>query len=130
MPTLRGVCSGMSIPVESISSDQLHASASAAHPSKLVDYYELTKPRMNFLVVITTMVGVYMASPGPLKWQLVISTLVGTALTAAGASVLNQFAECRLDALMPRTRNRPVAAGRIAPAEALAFGVALGIAGI
>jgi protoheme IX farnesyltransferase len=123
----------MSIPMDSISASEIDAAtitSTRAQPSKLVDYYELTKPRMNFLVVITTMVGVYMASPGALRWQLVIATLIGTALTAAGASVLNQFAERKLDALMPRTRNRPVPAGRIAPMEALAFGIALGVAGV
>src|SRR4051812_21310240 len=99
-------------------------------PSKLVDFYELTKPRMNFLVVITTLVGFYMASRGLLDWRLMLATLVGTALTAAGASVLNQVSERKLDALMPRTRNRPCAAGRVHPIEAMAFGMALGIAGV
>src|SRR4051812_28164633 len=107
----------MSIPIDSIHADlptTLIASAKAT-PSKWVDYYELTKPRMNCLVVITTMVGFYMATPGAINRRLLIATLIGTALTAAGASVLNQFAERELDALMPRTRNRPVASGRIAP---------------
>ena len=100
--------------------------------AKWVGYYELTKPRMNFLVVLTTMVGFYMASPvqSPLDRRRLIITIIGTALTAAGASILNQFAERRLDSLMPRTRNRPLPAGRIAPIEAFAFGVATGIAGV
>ena len=52
--------------------------------ARLVDFYELTKPRMNFLVVITTMVGFYMASSGaPLNWLLLVHTLLGTALTAS-----------------------------------------------
>ncbi|HYO10625.1 MAG TPA: heme o synthase [Tepidisphaeraceae bacterium] len=106
-------------------------------PAKWVDFYELTKPRMNFLVVITTMVGFYMASGGreglqvtPLDWRLLLATVIGTALTAAGASVANQFVERDLDKLMPRTRARPLPAGRVAPAEALGFGVALGVAGV
>src|SRR6266536_3544139 len=103
--------------------------APAKRIAKWVDFYELTKPRMNFLVVLTTMVGFFMAADR-VDWRRLLVTIIGTALTAAGASVLNQFAERRLDALMPRTRNRPVVTGRIAPGEALAFGIALGIAGI
>src|SRR5215212_377127 len=62
--------------------------------AKAVDLYELTKPRMNFLVVVTTMVGLYMATRGTFSdWALLVHTLVGTALAAAGASVLNQYVE-------------------------------------
>jgi heme o synthase len=99
-------------------------------PSRLADFYELTKPRMNFLVVITTMVGFYLASTGGLQWVLLLSTLIGTALTAAGASVLNQYVEREHDRLMPRTRNRPLPADRLAPSEALIFGVTLGVTGV
>src|SRR5687767_9089570 len=105
-------------------------SSIAAVPSRLVDFYELTKPRMNSLVVITTMVGFYVASRGPIDWLLLLHALLGTAMTAASASVLNQLIERNLDALMPRTRNRPLPAGRIAPREALVMGIALGVTGI
>jgi heme o synthase len=105
--------------------------ATTAPPSsRLVDFYELTKPRMNFLVVITTMVGFCLASRGRLDWLLLVHTLLGTAMTAAAASVLNQFVERDLDAKMPRTRNRPLPAGRIAPREALVMGVSLGVTGV
>ena len=108
--------------------DPALATAKAA-PAKWVDFYELTKPRMNFLVVLTTMVGFYMASPA-MDWRLLTLTIIGTALTAAGASVLNQYAERELDAKMPRTRNRPLPAGRVSPREALVWGIALSIAGV
>jgi len=101
-----------------------------AAPSRLNDYYELTKPRMNFLVVITTTVGFYMASPGSVDWLLMLHTILGTTLTAAGASVLNQWLEIEYDGLMPRTKNRPLPAGRLMPIEALVFGVLLGVAGV
>src|SRR5437867_12009824 len=101
-----------------------------ARPSKWVDFYELTKPRMNFLVLITTLVGFYMAGEGGMDWRLLLATLIGTALTAGGASVLNQFVERDLDALMPRTRNRPLPAGRVGAGEALLFGVVLGAGGV
>jgi protoheme IX farnesyltransferase len=99
-------------------------------PSRLADYYELTKPRMNALVVITTMVGFYMASMPVMDWALLVHTLIGTTLCAAGASVLNQYVEREFDALMPRTRNRPLAAKRLKPEEALWFGVVLGVLGV
>ena len=104
--------------------------ADSTEKSRAVDFYELTKPRMNFLVVITTMVGFYMISPGAIDWRLLVATLIGTALTAAGASVLNQFVEREQDQRMPRTRNRPLPAGRISPHEALIFGVALALVGV
>ncbi|MEA2709895.1 MAG: heme o synthase [Phycisphaerales bacterium] len=103
-----------------------------ATPARWVDFYELTKPRMNFLVLVTTLVGFYMAT-GPsrhIHWALLFPALIGTALCAAGASVLNQFIERDLDKLMPRTRNRPVPAGRIAPGEALVAGIVLGASGV
>src|SRR4051812_49849488 len=89
------------------------ASVVSHAPSRWVDYYELTKPRMNFLVVITTMVGFYMAAEAGIDWLLLLHTLLGTALTAAGASVLNQYVERDIDKLMPRTMDRPVPAGRV-----------------
>jgi heme o synthase len=102
--------------------------AARAH-SRLSDYYELTKPRMNFLVVVTTAVGFYMAGRADVRWPLLLHTLLGTLLTAAGASVLNQFIERDHDRRMERTADRPLPAGRMHPLEALLFGVALGLAG-
>src|SRR5690242_15540482 len=84
-------------------------------PSRARDFYELTKPRMNLLVVLTTTVGFYMASMVGIDWLLLLHTIIGTALTAAGAAVLNQLVERDLDKLMPRTKNRPLPAGRVRP---------------
>ena len=98
--------------------------------SRWSDYYELTKPRMNALVVITTAVGYFMAVRGFADWARLLHTVLGTALTAAGASVLNQYVEIDLDAKMARTANRPLPAGRVSPIEALAFGVVLAAAGV
>ena len=108
----------------------VHVAATSAHKSRLVDLYELTKPRMNFLVVITTAVGYYMAVRHSFEWARLLHTIFGTALTAAGASVLNQFIERKYDALMPRTSDRPLPGGRINPADALFFGVTLGVCGV
>ena len=106
------------------------ASARSQLLSRLNDFYELTKPRMNLLVVLTTTVGFYMASVGPIDWLLLLHTVIGTALTAAGAAVLNQLVERDLDRLMPRTKNRPLPGGRVSPIEALLYGVVLGVSGV
>src|SRR5215208_5084517 len=97
----------------------LSATLSAAR-ARAADFYELTKPRMNFLVVVTTMVGFYMAMGRHFSdWALLAHTLIGTGMAAAGASVLNQYVERGYDVLMNRTSNRPLPAGRISPVEAL-----------
>jgi protoheme IX farnesyltransferase len=104
--------------------------AADAAPSRLADYIELTKLRMNVLVLATTFVGFFMASAGGLDWALLLHTMIGTALTAASAATLNQLLERNYDRLMPRTRNRPLAAERLPPSEAMVFGIVLGLAGV
>src|SRR6476469_9129774 len=102
------------IPELAALSQTVVAPARMTAPSRLADFYELTKPRMNFLVVVTTIVGFYMGMrPGFDDWALLAHCLVGTALAAAGASVLNQYVERGYDALMRRTANRPLPAGRV-----------------
>jgi protoheme IX farnesyltransferase len=99
-------------------------------PGRLADLIELTKPRLNFLVLVTTLFGFYMASAGPVNWLLLLCTLVGTALTAGAASALNQVLEGQYDAQMRRTAKRPVAAGRVSTAVATLFGVSTGLTGV
>jgi protoheme IX farnesyltransferase len=106
------------------------AGAGAGAGARIVDFYELTKPRMNFLVVITTMVGFYMTSPGAIDWPLLIATLIGTALTASSAGVFNQLIEREHDRHMPRTRNRSLPAGRVSPRDALIWGSVLAVLGV
>jgi protoheme IX farnesyltransferase len=87
----------------------------------LADYVELTKPRITLMVVFTALVGFVCASPGPVVAPALLAALVGTALVASGASALNMVMERDTDALMQRTRARPVPAGRLRPVEAVAF---------
>jgi heme o synthase len=92
-------------------------------------YVELTKPRVNFLVVLTAAAGFYMASTGPMDLLLLVHTVVGTALVAGGSAALNQFLERDLDARMARTARRPIPSGRLTPGAALLFGVMLTLLG-
>jgi len=91
---------------------------------------ELTKPRITFLVLITTMVGFYMGSADGFRLLLLFHTILGTGLVASGASALNQYVERDLDARMLRTRNRPLPGGRLLLSEALAFSLAISITGV
>lgn len=97
---------------------------------RLSDLIELTKPRITLMVVLTAGIGMLLASKGGLSFELVLHTLLGTALLSAGSSVLNQVLERDLDALMQRTADRPLPAGRLGADVALFFGVALAIVGL
>ncbi|HKC12911.1 MAG TPA: heme o synthase [Vicinamibacteria bacterium] len=99
--------------------------ALAASRASAADFLELTKPRITLLVVFTALVGFVMASPGPVSAAALTPVLLGVALVAGGASALNMLLERDTDALMQRTRPRPLPAGRLRPAEALLFGLAL-----
>lgn len=98
--------------------------------SRLADYLELTKPRIAVLVLFTVAAGALLASRSALDLATLAHTLLGTALVAAGASALNQLLERHSDALMQRTENRPLPAGRLQPLEALLFGLILGLTGL
>ncbi len=97
--------------------------------AKLVDYWVLTKPEVNFLVLVSTLVGFYLGSPRPLSWILLLYTLLGTLMVASGTATLNQFMERESDAHMRRTAKRPLPAGRLKPAEAFCFGILLAVTG-
>jgi protoheme IX farnesyltransferase len=93
------------------------------------DFLELTKPRITLLVMLTSLVGFIMGSVGPVNGRLLLASVIGTGLVAGGASTLNMLLERRTDALMLRTRERPLPAGRLTPGEALAWGLTLTVAG-
>jgi len=96
------------------------------------DYWVLTKPEVNFLILVTTFAGFYLASTsGPVNFHslLAFHTLLGTLLVAGGTAALNQALECSFDRQMRRTARRPVAAGRIQRSHAFVFGGSLALAG-
>lgn len=93
--------------------------------SALRALYRLTKPNLTLLVMVTTMLGLFLASDGALTLPLIAFTLVGTALTAGGACGINMVVERDLDALMPRTMARPLPANEIPVRTATVFSLAL-----
>jgi len=97
--------------------------------SKLRDYYTLTKPEVNLLILMTTSAGYYLASRGPFHIAGMVNTLVGTLLVASGTATLNQWYERRWDGQMLRTASRPLPAGRLSAREAFWFGMLLSVAG-
>ncbi len=104
-----------------------------ASSSVVFDYWELTKPEINFLIAITTAAGFWMGSSTALPhfpWMTFVHTLLGTMFVASGAGTLNQLIELRYDAQMRRTARRPLASGRIVPSHALWFGILLSVLGV
>ena len=97
---------------------------------RLADLAELTKPGITLMVVLTAGLGFLLAEQESLSFLLLVHTLIGTGLVSAGASALNQVIERETDALMRRTAQRPLPAGRMDPDVALLFGVALAVAGL
>ncbi len=98
----------------------------APHRSVFADYLQLTKPKIVLLLIFTTVTAMIVAAPTVFLNPLtLVATIVGGSFSAAGASVLNQYIERDLDRQMSRTRNRPLPAGRIAPLNALLFGLGL-----
>jgi protoheme IX farnesyltransferase len=108
------------------------ATDTADEPQSLLsDLAELVKARLSLLVLATTLVG-FLLGQGryPISWVALLATLLGTALSACGAAALNQWWERDVDALMRRTRTRPLPAGRMYPVDALRLGIFLSVFGI
>src|SRR5437868_3277963 len=97
------------------------------------DYISLTKPRITWLILMSTGVGYFFGLRGVSFWQIhwwaLVHAIVGTGLIASGTAALNQWYEREADAKMRRTAQRPIPAGRLNPNRALAFGICLSIAG-
>ena len=110
-------------------STTMHPSLTNRFTSKFRDYYTLTKPEVNLLILMTTSAAYYLASRGPFRIVGLINTLVGTLFVASGTATLNQWMERVWDGQMRRTANRPLPSGRLSAREALIFGILLSFAG-
>lgn len=93
--------------------------------ARVAAYVELTKPRITFLIVLTSAAGFCLGSRGAVNYVLFAHAMVGVALLSSGIATLNQFMERELDRLMRRTAERPLPSGRLVPFEALWFGLVL-----
>ena len=123
--------------MKDVPADVASAPLAVARPAtRAADYLALTKPRLNVLVVATSAAGYYLGAPGgsggpgTIDAVSIVSAVAGTALVAGGAAVLNQVCERDTDLLMRRTRLRPLPDGRVPPADATIFGLALSFAGV
>ena len=106
------------------------AGSQAAARARAADYLELTKPRITLLVLLTMMVGFYLAAPAALPKLVLCHALVGTALVCSGASAWNMWLERQSDARMLRTAGRPLPSRRVLPSQGFAFALALSAAGL
>lgn len=97
---------------------------------RTADFVTLTKPRVVLMITVTTAIGYYVGLREAIDYLRLFFTLAGTALAAGGTLALNQFLERDVDRRMERTRLRPLPDGRLQPAEALIFGVAITTAGL
>ncbi|MEP7015753.1 MAG: heme o synthase [Verrucomicrobiota bacterium] len=106
------------------------SSLAPARTGFAADLAELVKARLTLLVLLTTAVGFYLAAESPINYVALFHAVFGTAAAAAGAAALNQWWERKLDALMHRTRTRPIPGGRMRPVEALALGAIFSLFGV
>lgn len=91
------------------------------------DYYELCKPRVVALIVFTTIVGMFLSTPGMVPWDALVFGTLGIGLAAASAAAINQVVDQKADASMKRTLNRPLPTGNLTNTQALVFSAALGV---
>jgi len=93
-------------------------------------YFELTKPSITFLILVSTALGYYLGAGGIDNWSRFFITLIGSGLVSSGAGALNHFAEQESDQRMNRTKSRPIPTGMIAPNHAMFFGIAITLLGV
>lgn len=94
------------------------------------DYLELCKPRVVLLMLLTVIVGMYLATPGWVDLSLIAFTLLGVGLCAGSAAAINHLVDRHIDSIMTRTQKRPVAYGRISVTQALCFAIIIGVLGL
>ncbi|MCB1648362.1 MAG: heme o synthase [Gammaproteobacteria bacterium] len=94
------------------------------------DFYEMCKPRVVMLMILTSLVGMFLAVPGMVPLDILIFGNLGIALVAGSGAVVNHLIDYKVDSVMKRTHNRPIPQGRVDPKQAALFAAAIGVAGM
>lgn len=94
------------------------------------DYYEMCKPRVVMLMILTSLVGMFLAVPGMVPLDILVLGNLGIALVAASGAVVNHLIDRKIDILMKRTHNRPLPQGRVDPKQTIIFAVTIGVLGM
>ncbi|MED5412324.1 MAG: heme o synthase [Pseudomonadota bacterium] len=94
------------------------------------DYYEMCKPRVVMLMILTSLVGMFLAVPGMVPLDVLVLGNLGIALVAASGAVVNHLIDRKIDILMKRTHNRPLPQGRVDPKQTIIFAVTIGVLGM
>ena len=94
------------------------------------DFYEMCKPRVVMLMILTSLVGMFLAVPGMVPVDVLIFGNLGIALVAGSGAVVNHLIDRKIDIIMKRTHNRPVAQGRVEPRQAAVFAIVIGVLGM
>ncbi|MEJ7606164.1 MAG: heme o synthase [Bryobacteraceae bacterium] len=106
-----------------------HRFSGSSRVDSMNDYVQLTKPRITWLILMSTGIGFFFGASSGWNWSLLLHTIIGTGLIASGTAALNQWWERGPDAFMERTQNRPLPSNRLSSHRALAFAILLSIAG-
>ena len=110
-------------------SNTLEASHSAPSTPIWRDYYEITKPRVVALLVLTALVGMCLSSPGVIPWQVLVPSMIGIGFLSSAAAAINHIVDERIDSVMGRTHNRPLPNGRLTARNASMFAMTLAVTG-
>ena len=100
------------------------------NPASWRDYFELCKPKVVALMILTVVIGMCLATPGFVPFDVLLFGNIGIALCAGSAAVVNHVVDRQIDVLMARTHKRPVATGRVEPLHALLFALVIGTTGM
>lgn len=99
-------------------------------PTTWRDYLELTKPKVVLLILITAVVGMFLATPAMVPWDILIVATVGIGFASGGAAVVNHVVDQKIDTIMARTSKRPVATGKIDQKKAILFAAVLSVSSL
>lgn len=97
---------------------------------RLKDFFPLCKPRVTSLIVFTALIGMFMATPNMVPWQILLATTIGIGFSSGAAAAFNCLIEHKIDAVMARTRGRPIPAGHVSSIETSIFATILGGIGL